>query len=119
MSKSNKKQNPVANTNPIESRRTAPAEIKKTGSIATGTMSGFSKWFGGHNHELIFNRENYKWMAIGFGLLMLGMLLMMGGGMPDANTWDPSIIYSPMRITVAPILMIAGLIVTIYAIFKK
>ncbi len=118
MSKSNKKQTPITNTNPVEVKRTAPVDIKKNVSSTSGT-GGFSKWFGGHNHELIFNKENYKWMAIGFGLILLGMFLMMGGGMPDPNTWDPSLIYSPIRITVAPILMIAGLVVNIYAIFKK
>ncbi len=36
------------------------------------------------------------------------------------NSWfDDSSIYSPMRITVAPILIVAGLIVEIFAIMKK
>jgi hypothetical protein len=67
---------------------------------------------------LLFKRENYKWMFIGLGLILLGMLLMMGGSMPDANTWDPSLAYSHRRITLAPIVILTGLGMQIYAIFK-
>ena len=45
--------------------------------------------------------------------------MMLGGGMPDRNTWDPNIIYSPRITVVGPVLILAGLIVEIYAIFKK
>jgi hypothetical protein len=44
---------------------------------------------------------------------------MMGGSQPNPNEWDESIIYSPRIMVVAPILILAGLIVEIYAIFKK
>jgi Protein of unknown function (DUF3098) len=71
------------------------------------------------NDTLIFGRENYKWMLIGAGLIALGLIAMSGGSMPKPEVWDPSIIYSTMRITIAPILIIAGLGVEIYAIFKK
>ena len=68
--------------------------------------------------EMIFGKENYIWMAIGAGLVALGLILMMGGGMDDPNVWDESIIYS-FRITVlAPIVILTGLVVEIYAIFK-
>jgi hypothetical protein len=39
--------------------------------------------------------------------------------MPDANTWDESVIYSFTRITLAPIIILTGLGVEIYAIFAK
>jgi len=68
--------------------------------------------------EMIFNKSNYMWMGIGVALILLGMLLMIGGSMPSADVWDDSIIYS-FRITVlAPIVILAGLGVEIYAIFK-
>ncbi len=68
--------------------------------------------------ELIFGKQNYIWMAIGAGLVALGLIMMLGGSMPSPDVWDPDIIYS-FRITViAPILILAGLIVEIYAIFK-
>jgi len=68
--------------------------------------------------ELIFGRQNYILMAAGFGLVLLGMLMMMGGGMPSPDVWDESIIYSTRITVIAPILILAGLILEIYAIFK-
>ena len=58
-------------------------------------------------------------MGIGFGLIALGMLLMSGGAMPSPDVWDESIIYSFRRTVLAPFLMLAGLVVEVYAIFKK
>jgi len=46
------------------------------------------------------------------------MVLMMGGGMPTPDMWDDNIIYSHRRITLAPILILIGLGVEVYAIFK-
>lgn len=72
-----------------------------------------------NTEELLFNRSNYMWMGLGVVLILAGMLLMLGGSMPSPDVWDDSIIYS-FRITViAPIVILAGLIIEIYAIFKK
>ncbi len=68
---------------------------------------------------LLFHRQNYILMGVGAALVLLGMVCMLGGSMPDANTWDDSIIYSFRIVTLAPILILAGLGVEIYAIFKK
>lgn len=68
--------------------------------------------------NLIFGKENYAWMLLGAGLVALGMFLMSGGSMPDPNTWDPDIIYSTRRTVLAPIVILAGLGVEVYAIFK-
>ena len=67
----------------------------------------------------LFGRDNYMWMIIGAILLALGFFLMAGGKSPDPNEFNASEIYSPMRITVAPILVIAGFVVEIFAIMKK
>ncbi|NNE30290.1 MAG: DUF3098 domain-containing protein [Saprospiraceae bacterium] len=68
---------------------------------------------------MLFSGENFKWMAIGAGLIALGMILMIGGDMPDPNTWDPDIIYSKRITVLGPFLILAGLGVEIYAIFKR
>ena len=71
------------------------------------------------SEEFVFGKQNYILMAAGAGIILLGLLLMTGGSMPDEDTWDPNIIYS-FRITVlAPLLMLIGFGVEIYAIFKK
>jgi hypothetical protein len=57
-------------------------------------------------------------MLIGIGLIALGLILMLGGSMPSPDVWDDSIIYSFRRITLAPALIVAGLLVEVYAIFK-
>lgn len=67
----------------------------------------------------LFGRDNYMWMIIGVVLLALGFFLMAGGKSPDPNVFNDADVYSPMRITVAPILVIAGFLVEIFAIMKK
>ena len=58
-------------------------------------------------------------MLIGLVLILVGFLLMSGGEMKDPNVWDKDVIYSFRRITLAPFLVIAGLVLQAYAIFKK
>jgi hypothetical protein len=67
----------------------------------------------------IFSKENYKWMAIGGIIIIFGMILMSGGKNANPNTFDYNVVYSFTRITVAPILIVLGLLVEIYAIFRK
>lgn len=67
----------------------------------------------------LFTKTNYIFMAIGAVLILVGFLLMSGGKNVDPNTFDTNVVYSKMRITVAPILILLGLAVEIYAIFKK
>ena len=66
-----------------------------------------------------FHRENKVWMLIGGGLIILGFLMMIGGKSSDPNVFNKEEVYSFNRITLAPILIIAGLIVEIYAIMKR
>lgn len=67
---------------------------------------------------LLFGRENYMYMIGGVVLIFLSFLLMSGGSMPSPDVWDESIIYSFRRITLAPILLVAGLVLEIVGIFK-
>ena len=63
-------------------------------------------------------KENYRLMAIGFGIIVLGFILMIGGGSDDPNVFNPDI-FSFRRITLAPLLLLFGFIFEIYAILKK
>lgn len=68
----------------------------------------------------IFNRENYKWMLIGLVVIIIGMFLMSGGASnKNPNEFDRKAVYSTTRITIAPILILAGLVIEMFAIFKK
>jgi membrane-bound ClpP family serine protease len=63
-------------------------------------------------------KENYKLMIIGVAIIVLGFLLMLGGGSDDPKVFSPAI-FSFRRITLAPMLVLAGLLFEIYAIMKK
>lgn len=67
----------------------------------------------------LFSKGNYTWMLIGGIIIVLGMVVMTGGKNQDPNTFDYNVVYSTTRITIAPLLIVAGLLVEIYAIFKK
>ena len=68
---------------------------------------------------LIFTKRNYMFIGIGCGLIALGMILMLGGSMKDPNVWDESVIYSFRRTLLAPVVILAGLGLQIYAIFLR
>lgn len=70
------------------------------------------------NHKL-FSKENYKWMIIGALIMIVGFFLMAGGKSNNPDVFNESEIYSFRRITLAPILIVAGLVVEIFAIMKK
>jgi hypothetical protein len=67
----------------------------------------------------LFEKDNYQWMIIGAVVIAIGMFVMSGGKNPDPNQFDTKLVYSTTRITIAPILILAGLIIEIYAIFKR
>jgi Protein of unknown function (DUF3098) len=67
----------------------------------------------------LFGKENYRWMLIGIALVALGLILMAGGKSPDPNVFNKDEVYSFRRITLAPILILAGFVVEIFAIFRK
>ncbi len=101
-------------------RRPAPPQPKRTAPVApTRKAEKRDNLFSTGKHEFIFDRQNFIIMGIGLALVVLGLVAMGGGSMPDPNTWDPNIIYSFRRITLAPILMVAGFVVVVFGIFKK
>ena len=71
------------------------------------------------NNQSLFAKDNYMWMLAGVAIMTLGFFLMSGGKSSDPKVFDPKEVYSQTRITVAPILIIAGLLIEIFAIMKK
>jgi Protein of unknown function (DUF3098) len=71
------------------------------------------------NAGTLFTKENHKWMIIGGVLIVLGFILMSGGKSSNPNEFEPSQVYSPLRITIAPLLVLAGLALEVFAIMKK
>ncbi len=70
------------------------------------------------DQKLPLSLKNYKLLAIGFGIILLGFLLMMGGEPASAEGFNDNI-FSWRRITLAPIVLVAGFVFEIYAILKK
>lgn len=68
--------------------------------------------------EFAFDRENYKFLLIGLAFISVGFLLMIGGGSDDPNKFNEAV-FSFRRITLAPILILAGYVIEIFAIMKK
>lgn len=79
-----------------------PAEVKKV-EVSTN----------------LFGRENYLWILAGIAIIALGLILMAGGRSTDPNVFDPKEVYSTTRITIAPILILIGLGMGVFAIFRK
>jgi Protein of unknown function (DUF3098) len=67
----------------------------------------------------LFGRENYKWMIIGLVVFIAGLLLMIGGKSDDPNVFNRDEVYSFRRITLAPILILLGIGLEIFAIFRR
>jgi hypothetical protein len=62
--------------------------------------------------------ENYRLMAIGFGIIVLGFILMVGGGSKDPEVFNYEM-FNFRRITLAPMVLLAGFVFQIYAIMKR
>jgi hypothetical protein len=71
------------------------------------------------NRSELFGKSNFIWMGIGIAIILIGFLLMAGGKSTDPNVFSENEVYSFQRITLAPILIITGLMVEVYAIMKK
>lgn len=68
--------------------------------------------------DFAFGKENYRIMLVGIALILVGFALMTGGGSDDPNVFNEEI-FNARRITVAPLLVLSGFVIQIYAIIKK
>ncbi len=64
-------------------------------------------------------KENYIMLAIGFAIIVIGYLLMTGGGSNDPNVFNEDQLYSFRRVTLSPIVIMAGFVLEGYAIMAK
>lgn len=68
--------------------------------------------------KFALGKHNLKLLLIGFGIIVLGFLLMIGGGSKNPNVFNNEM-FSFRRVTLAPIIVLFGFIFEIYAIMKK
>lgn len=69
-------------------------------------------------YTFAFGKTNYILLAIGLVILAIGYILLTGGGSDDPNTFNPAM-FDSRRMYVAPIFIILGLLVEIFAIMLK
>lgn len=62
--------------------------------------------------------SSYKMILIGFGIVLIGFILMMGGGSNDPDEFNYDI-FSFRRITLAPIVVLCGFGFVFWAIRRK
>lgn len=70
------------------------------------------------NTGFAFGPQNYRLLLIGLVVIIVGFLLMSGGKSDDPNVFNPEI-FSWRRITLAPIVVLAGFVIEGIAIMKK
>jgi uncharacterized membrane protein YqhA len=68
--------------------------------------------------EFIFGKRNYLFMIIGLVFIAIGYILMAGGGSDDPNVFNDAI-FNTRRLVFAPIMVLAGFIVELYAIMTR
>lgn len=97
----------------------APLPVKNTENSATAAKANLSK---GKEHklnfQLAFGPINYILMVVGIVILAIGYYLLSGGGSDDPNTFNPDM-FDDRRLVAAPILIVLGFAVEIFAIMFK
>lgn len=94
-------------TKPQQANNPAPRPTSKTAGRPQGDQT------------LLFDKENYVWMIGGVVLIFIGFMLLSGGKSPDPHKFNYDEIYSFRRITLAPIVLLLGFVIEVYAIMKK
>ena len=62
-----------------------------------------------------FKKRNYQIMIVGLIIMTIGFILMSGGGSEDPNIFSDKI-FNTQRLTLAPMLVLSGLIIEVFAI---
>lgn len=71
------------------------------------------------NFDFPVKKENLRFILIGLAINVLGYLLMIGGGANNPNEFNETELFSTVRITISPILIVAGFVVILFGIMRK
>ena len=69
--------------------------------------------------QMALTKKNYVLMLIGFGIMILGFVLMIGGASEDPIHEFNYEMFNFQRITLAPMVVITGVLFEVYAIMKR
>jgi len=70
------------------------------------------------NKDFAFGKENFMLLGISIVFIIVGFVLLSGAGSPDGISFNPEI-FNKQRIVVAPIILMIGYLLMIYAILRK
>ena len=68
--------------------------------------------------DFVFKKKNYMILIGGLVLILLGIALMIGGGSEDPTKFSEEI-FNFQRLTLAPILIVSGFVMGVFAIMYK
>ncbi len=68
--------------------------------------------------DFVFSKQNYVLLLISLAVIVVGFALLSGGGSDNPNEFSEEI-FSVRRLYVAPIIILGGYFLVIYAIMKK
>ncbi|HCY46995.1 MAG TPA: DUF3098 domain-containing protein [Flavobacteriales bacterium] len=68
--------------------------------------------------DFVFSKQNYVLLLISLAVIVVGFALLAGGGSDNPNEFSEEI-FSVRRLYVAPIIILGGYFLVIYAIMKK
>ena len=99
-------------------KKAGPVKVSSTAPKNKPVQAGKPAVAPNKTVDFAFTKENYRLMLIGLALMALGYVLMIGGGSKNPNEFSPEI-FNFQRLTLAPVLILAGFVVEIFAIMKK
>ena len=68
--------------------------------------------------DFVFKKKNYMILIAGLVSILLGITLMIGGGSEDPTKFSEEI-FNFQRLTLAPILIVSGFVIGVFAIMIK
>lgn len=68
--------------------------------------------------DFVFGKENCIIMVVGLVVLAIGYILLSGGGSNDPDQFSEAL-FNSRRMLWAPIFIVGGLVIEVYAIMKK
>src|SRR5687768_10732657 len=89
---------------------------EKPKTTTTSSKSTFNQQ--GEKATFAFGKDNYKMLLAGVAVVAIGMICMIGKASEDPNKMSEEI-FDFQRLTLAPVLIIAGYVVVLLAILKK
>jgi uncharacterized membrane protein len=71
------------------------------------------------NFDFPLKKDNLRIILIGLVINIIGYIMMIGGGSDNPKEFNEAELFSDMRITVSPIVIVVGIALIIYGIMKK